>query len=162
MNMIYIIIVIAIVFMEYKIKNYIESNFELGEEKKILKGRITLTKYYNKGAFLNFLENKKEIIKTVSYVGLGFLLLLFAFMLPKKGNRLYKLGITLLLGGAISNVSDRLTKGHVVDYFTINCKKLKNVVFNLGDIAIFIGAILVFLSSVFTTVNQSGTNKTTE
>lgn len=160
--MIYILIVIGIVLMEYKIKNYIEANFEQGEEKKILNGKITVTKYYNKGAFLNLLENKKEIVKTVSLAGIGILLLLFAFALPKKGNRLYKLGFALLLGGGISNVSDRLMRGHVVDYFSINAKKIKNIVFNLADIAIFIGAILIFLSSLFTTVFQSGTDKTTE
>ena len=160
--MIYIIIVALIVFGEFKIKNYIEKNYECGEERKMLKGRITITKYYNNGAFLNFLENKKEIVKTVSCVGLGFLLLLFAFMLPKRGNKLYKLGLALLLGGAISNVSDRLTKGHVVDYFSINFKRLKNIVFNIGDFAIFIGAVLIFLSSALSTVFQSGSDKTTD
>ncbi len=160
--MIYIIIIGVIVLVEYKIKSYIEKNYEIGEEKEILKGRITITKYYNNGAFLNFLQDKKEILKIVSCAGLGFLILLFALMLPKKGNRLYKLGLSLLIGGAITNVSDRIKKGHVVDYFTINYKKLKNVVFNLGDFAIFIGSALIFLSSVLSTVFQSGSDKSAE
>ena len=41
--MIYILIVIGIVFGEYKIKNYIEEHFEQGEEKKIFKGKIKRT-----------------------------------------------------------------------------------------------------------------------
>lgn len=160
--MIYIAMIAGIVLMEYKIKNYIEKNYDIGEERKILKGKVTLTKYYNNGAFLNFLQNKKEIVKTISCVGLGFVLLLFAFALPRKGNKLYKLGLALLLGGAITNVSDRLTKGHVVDYFTINTKKLKNIIFNLGDIAIFAGSLLILLSSALSTIIQSGSNKPTE
>ena len=160
--MIYILVVAIIIVVEHQIKKYIETNYLLGEERKILKGKIILTKYYNKGAFLNFLENKKEIVKIVSCVGIGFLLLLFALALPKKGNRLYKLGLSLLLGGGISNVMDRLTKGYVVDYFTINYKRLKKIVFNIGDFAIFIGAFLIFLASTLATVFQSSSDKTTE
>lgn len=163
--MIYIIIIAVIVSGEFLIKNYIEAHYQKGEEKEILGGKITLHKYYNQGALLNFMENKKELVKTVSGVCLGLLLLLFAFLLPKKGSRLYKLGFALVLGGAISNVSDRFIRGHVVDYFSINCsrlKKLKNVVFNLADIAIFLGAFLIFLCSVFSSVFQSGSDKSAE
>lgn len=160
--MLYIILIIAFVLTEYCIKNYIDSNMKLNEKKDILGGRITLKKYYNKGAFLNFLENKKEIVKTVSGICLGFLLLLFAFTLPKKGNRLFKLGLSLTLGGAISNVSDRILRGHVIDYFSINCKKLKNIVFNLADIAIFLGSLLLLISLFFSAGGKSGTDKTAE
>ena len=147
-TMIYILIVIVFVIAEYNIKNYIEENIQFGEKKDILKGRITIRKYYNKGAFLNFMENKKEMVRSISSIFLGLLLLLFTIMLPKKGNKLFKLGLTLVLGGAISNVADRYLRGYVVDYFSINVKKLKNVIFNLADIAIFIGSILMLLSTV--------------
>lgn len=163
--MIYIMIITVIVSAEYLIKNYVEAKFEKGDSKEILNGKITIHKYYNEGAMLNFLENKKEIVKTVSLVCLGLLLLLFGYMLPKKGNRLYKLGISFVLGGAVSNVSDRYLRGHVVDYFSFNCKKLKklnNIIFNLADIAIFFGSFLMFLSSVLSVVFQSGSDKSAE
>jgi signal peptidase II len=145
--------------MEYDIKNYIEAKKTEGEEQEILNGRIIISKYHNKGAFLNFLENKKEIVKTVSCVFLGLLLLLFTIMLPKKGNKLFKLGLALLIGGAVSSVSDRLLRGYVVDYFSFNYKKLKNIIFNLADIAIFLGSLLIFVSSFFMTKVKSGSDK---
>lgn len=157
--MIYIFIIIAVVIMEYDIKNYIEAKKKEGEEQEILNGRIIISKYHNKGAFLNFLENKKEIVKTVSCVFLGLLLLLFTILLPKKGNKLFKLGLSLLIGGAISNVSDRLLRGYVVDYFSFNYKKLKNIIFNLADIAIFLGSLLIFISPFFMTKVKSGSDK---
>lgn len=162
--MTYILIITVIVISEYLIKSHIDKKYQKGDTKDILAGRITINKYYNDGAFLNFMEKKKEIVKTVSCVLLGLLLLLFASVLPRKGSRLYKLALSLILGGAISNVSDRVRCGHVIDYFSINCKykKLKNVVFNLADIAIFLGAFILFLLSVFFAVFQSSANKSAE
>lgn len=152
--MLYILVVAVVAIGEFYIKSYMEKNQQLGERKEILKGKVTIRKYYNQGAFLNFLENKKEIVKTISCVFLGLILLLFTIMLPKKGNKLFKLGLSLTLGGAISNVADRVFRGYVVDYFSINYKKLKNIIFNLADIAIMIGSLLMFLSSVFSTKNK--------
>ena len=160
--MIYILFVIVFVIVEYKIKDYIEENMQFGEKKDILKGKITISKHYNKGAFLNFLENKKEMVRSISSIFLGFLLLLFTITMPKKGNKLFKLGLTLMLGGAISNVADRYLRGYVVDYFSINYKKLKHVIFNLADVAIFLGSILVLISSAFFTTLKSGADKTAE
>lgn len=158
--MIYILIVIAIVAAEHFIKNYIEKNIKDGEERDIAGGRITVQKYHNKGAFLNFLDNKKEIVKAASSVCLGLLLLLFVTTLPRKGSRLYKLGLSLVLGGAASNVSDRFRRGYVVDYFSINYKKLKNIIFNIGDFAIFAGCFFLFLSEILMAVFKSGSDKT--
>lgn len=163
--MIYILIAITLAVVDLKIKDYIEKNKELGEEQKILKGKIIISKYYNKGIILNYFEDKKEMVKTISFFVLGLVLLLFTFMLPRKGNRLFKLGLSFVIGGAVSNVYDRMNRGYVVDYFSINCKKLKklsNIIFNLGDIFIFIGSILMLLSSFFPLKFKGCTNKTTE
>lgn len=157
--MIYLLIVIVFVIAEHKIKDYIEANREMGEKQEILKGNIIIQRYHNYGAMLNFMEKKKELVKTISGMCLGLTVLLFALALPKKGNGLYKLGLALALGGAISNVSDRFRRGYVVDYFTINCKKLKTVVFNLADMAIFLGSALILVASVISTVFKGGTDK---
>lgn len=160
--MLYLFIVITFVIAEHKIKDYMEHHRELGVKKEILGGRIILRKYHNEGAFLNFLDNKKELVRTISGIFLGLLVLLFSLALPKKGNKLYKLGLSLLLGGAISNVSDRFRRGYVVDYFTINCKKLKTIIFNLADMAIFLGSALVLLSSVISSIFDGGSDKALE
>lgn len=146
--MIYILIVIAIALTETIIKNYMEDNFELGERKEILNGKVILRKHYNRGMMLDFMEGKMDIIKKVSGVVLGILLIIFAILLPKRGNRILKLGLSFIIGGAISNVADRFNKGYVVDYFSFNTKfdKLRRIVFNLSDMFIFLGSILIAIS----------------
>ncbi len=160
--MLYIIIVLVIVIGEYKIKNYIEKHRELGEREEILKGHIIIRKHHNEGAFLNFMGEKKELLKTISCIFLGLVSLLFLILLPQKGKKLFKLGLAFALGGAISNVADRIMKGYVVDYFSFKCKKLKSVIFNLADMAIFLGSALMLLSSIFSSKGKCGIDKATE
>ena len=54
-----------------------------------------------------------------------------------------------LLGGAFSNAYDRLKRGYVVDYFSLNLKwePLRRVVFNISDFCILIGAMLVAIGT---------------
>ena len=70
----------------------------------------------------------------------GFL----AAILPQKGKNVQKFGIAVILGGAVSNLYDRMIRHYVVDYFSIQCGKLKKVVFNLGDIFVFLGSGILF------------------
>jgi signal peptidase II len=161
-TMLYIIIVFVIVIGEYKIKDYIEKHRELGEREEILGGNIILRKHHNEGAFLNFMGEKKELLKTISCVILGLVSLLFLILLPQKGKRLFKFGLAFALGGAISNVADRIQRGYVVDYFSFKWKKLKSIIFNLADMAIFFGSALMLLSALFSAKGKGSFYKPTE
>jgi signal peptidase II len=147
--MLYILIIAAIVLLEHKVKQKVEQKLQLGDRKEILQGKIILKKQYNRGMFLNFMEDKVEIVKKTSTILLGILLLIFTFLLPRQHNKLLKLGLSLCLGGAVSNVSDRMKRGYVVDYFSFNCKGLRSVVFNLGDMFIFLGSLIILITSGF-------------
>lgn len=154
--MIYILIALTLFVLDWNIKNYIEENFKIGDKKDILNGKITLKKQYNRGFSLNFLEHKAELVKKVSAIVFALLVLVFLLILPQKKKHLKKLGLSICLGGAASNVWDRLKRGYVIDYFSFNIKPLKKIIFNLGDIFIFIGSIIIFAISLFDSkVNDS-------
>jgi len=144
--MIYIFIVAAIFITELIVKKYIEENKEMHKKEEILQGKIIIERYHNKGAMLNFMENNVQAVKIITLTLLGILLLVFAVLLPKKGNYLLKLSLSLVLGGALSNVYDRLKRGYVVDYFSFSF--LKKIVFNISDICIFVGSALMALVSL--------------
>ena len=160
--MVYIVIVAIIVLSETMIKNYMEKNMRLDDKKEVLNGNVILRKSYNCGMFMNFMENKKEMVKYISTILVGSLLLLFICILPKKGNKIFKLGLSFALGGAISNVMDRLLRGYVVDYFSLRLKKIQNVVFNLADMFIFLGAIMIGIASLFSLESERSTDKSFE
>ena len=63
-------------------------------------------------------------------------------------------GYALVLAGGLSNLYDRLRRGYVVDYFSIQAGFLKKVVFNLGDLFIMAGAAVLTVKSLFE--NEAG------
>ena len=60
------------------------------------------------------------------------------------------LGLSLILGGALGNLWDRLSLGYVVDFIEFYYKDLYWPAFNIADSAITIGAILLILDTFLT------------
>lgn len=145
--MIFLILAVAIFITDYFIKDYIEKNKKLKEEETILNGKIIITKYHNKGAILNFLENKKEAVVSISGILFGLILMFFVILLPQRRKEVLKFAMACILGGAASNLYDRVKRGYVVDYFSFSF--LKKVIFNISDLFIFLGCFLVLAISVF-------------
>lgn len=145
--MIFISIIIAIAAAEAVIKQVREQNGVSGEKKPFLKGKLYLTKYHNYGAFLNLGQKRPEFVKGLS-AGLCLICtIVFVFSMGTKGKTLLKTGLSILLGGAYSNTYDRLVRGYVVDYFGFQVKneRLGNIVFNISDFCIMIGAFISVL-----------------
>ncbi len=148
--MFYLLFVIFFVMLEYGLKTYAEKKLGDGQTFSILKGKIRLCRYHNEGAFLNLMESRKKVLLLISLILTGMITLLFLLTLFHRGNRLLKLGLSLLLGGAFSNTYDRLKKKYVVDYFSFNSPfpALNRMVFNLSDFAILIGSLLMVATSL--------------
>lgn len=113
-------------------------------------GHLVAVRYLeNRGAMLNFGDSHSLVVRLIS-IGLTVVLtLVYILTLGHAGKNLLKAGLSLLLGGAFSNTYDRLKDGYVTDYlsFRFGPKALRNIVFNIGDFAIMIGALLVVLGS---------------
>lgn len=146
--MIYVIIIIALCGADLFIKHNIEKNGDLLDDKPIFKGFLRQRKYHNEGAMLNLLQTKKKLVAAISTTFTVLMTIVFIITLSTSGKKMLKTGLALLLGGAYSNNYDRLKRHYVVDYvsFPVKWQKLRNVVFNIGDFGIIIGALLLVLS----------------
>ncbi|MEG1956145.1 MAG: signal peptidase II [Lachnospiraceae bacterium] len=148
--MIFLGIAIGICLIDLLAKTYVERNFSELEHKEVCNERLILTKVHNKGMMMNFLDQYPKVVEgSAGIVGI-FLSGYFLVLLGKSGNCFRKLGIACMVGGAWSNIYDRFTRKYVVDYicFKTRWKKLNNIVFNIGDLFIFLGCILTMISSV--------------
>lgn len=103
-------------------------------------GKIWLYRNHNAGFPFGFLEKYGELVRTVPLVIISGLSGIFCYLVQKKEHMTQKVGLAILLGGALSNLYDRYVRRYVVDYFSIQCGWLKKVVFNLGDIFVLIGS----------------------
>lgn len=104
--------------------------------------------YHNTGAMLNFGAGK-SFVKVLSFVFTAAVTVYFIITLGHKGKNLLKAGLALVLGGAYSNMYDRMRKDYVVDYISFRCrwKRFSNIVFNIGDFAIMEGALLAVIAT---------------
>ncbi|MCR5282007.1 MAG: signal peptidase II [Lachnospiraceae bacterium] len=129
--------------LDDRIKQHME--MQLPEEgiRPLAGGWLHLRKYHNKGAMLDLGSKKSGIVRAVSLCLTLLGLVLFVCAQRRAGRYLQKLGLSLLLGGAISNTKDRLLRGYVVDYLVLGRGKNKpgRVVYNLSDFAIMFGAV---------------------
>jgi len=131
------------------IKQYVEDNFRFSDKQDILGGKSEMRKVHNYGFAMNLLDKKPNIVKIGSIIA-GVLLLFYQFgLFLKKGRLMEKLGCAIALGGAFSNMYDRIVRGYVVDYigFKAKWKKLNQLTFNLGDFCIFLGAFIMLIFS---------------
>jgi signal peptidase II len=117
---------------------------------EVQKGRLRFRRHHNRGALLNLGQKYPQEVKGIS-IGATFLTFLaLLFTSGKRGRVLEKTGLSFLLGGAMSNTYDRVTKGYVMDYASLDVKpqKIRNLVFNLSDVFIGVGLLFVVISNL--------------
>ena len=148
--MVYMLLPVILFAIDYFAKEYIEKNFKEHQTKDICNDKIQLKKVYNEGAMLNTLDHKPEFVAGLSTGITAMLIIGYIGLLAKEGYHLVKIALGLVIGGGVSNVYDRLKRKKVVDYFSFKVKneKLRNTVFNLADIFVFIGGAIFIIYSL--------------
>lgn len=114
--------------------------------KPILNNNILLKLNYNEGAFLGLLKNNKGFLLIINIVSLFILIGLGITYAIIKSDYIIKIGLALLTGGALSNIFDRIQRGKVVDYFAFKWKP--NLIFNLADMFVFLGCLLIVIGDI--------------
>jgi len=132
-----------ILIIDQIIKIIINSFMSLHQEITLIKNFFSLYYVRNTGAAFSLLENNTTflIIITVIYI-------ILINKLIKKETEFSKLTITslgLILGGIFGNFIDRIIRRGVIDYLAFTIFKYDFPIFNLADIAIVIGLILLLI-----------------
>lgn len=140
----------GIFMLDLILKNYVEKHLKEGEEKPFCKGRLLIRKYHNRGAFLDVGAGRRGAVALLSLILTLFMTVVFLTTFSFRGNSTLRAGLALLLGGAYSNTYDRLTRRYVVDYvsFPVKNKRFRQIVFNISDFCIMIGALLMALGEM--------------
>ncbi|VEE61070.1 Lipoprotein signal peptidase [Shewanella putrefaciens] len=154
--------VVVLVFLADQLsKQWVLANFDLFESVKLLPF-FNFTYVRNYGAAFSFLSEAGGWQRWLfTLVAVGFCTLLTVW-LRKQSASLWKLNLayTLVIGGALGNLIDRLMHGFVVDFIDFYWGKSHYPAFNIADSAIFIGAVLIIWDSFFN--SKSEQDKTEE
>ena len=139
--MVYIILAAFIFGLDIFMKNRIEAKKE-DEFPVELDNGICLEKHHNSGFLMNKLDDRPDLVRLVSALTMIPLIFWSIWLFIKKAGGLGKTGAAFLVGGAASNVYDRLFRGYVVDYLRLPIKKIRHIIFNIADFFIFLGTVL--------------------
>ncbi len=149
--MIYAALIGLLAAVDLYFKNLIEKQ-EPGSFPRPLvhtKEKIMLHHNHNAGFPFGFLQKHGAVVRTVPLVIVSGLTGVLCYLIPKEGKTLQKVSLAMVIGGALSNLYDRLVRRYVVDYFSFQLGSLKKVVFNLGDIFVFLGSGILMALEMF-------------
>ena len=111
---------------------------------------LALSKVYNTGAAFSFLSNaggwQRWFFVGITLFVTVVIVLWLARLSPSQ--RRTGLALSLILGGAIGNLIDRLVYGHVIDFIDLYYGHWHWPTFNVADSAITVGAVLLVLDSL--------------
>jgi signal peptidase II len=154
----WLLLSVVIILLDQLTKILVQRNVRFGERINVIPNFFDLTLAYNKGAAFSFLANEGGWQRWF-FIGIGVIASgVIVWMLARHGGqRLFALALSLILGGAIGNVIDRIWQGQVTDFLLVYVGKYFWPAFNVADSAICIGAICLILDEILR-VRRSGKN----
>ena len=140
-----VVVIPTIIILDQITKSMIWNRYGPGGdaiEAEYLGGLLTLHFVRNTGAAFGLFQGQTGILTVAIFVAIGFLVAFF--IKNARESALIALALSLLVGGAVGNLIDRVQHGYVIDWI-----KLPNwPSFNVADSSITVGVILLFVTII--------------
>ena len=149
---VYLLIALVVVLLDRWTKHAVAQRIALYSHIQIIPGFFRLTHTENTGAAFSLFADSPAPWKTALLIALSAIALVVVSVLLWKNHHAHiatGVGLSLIMGGALGNLWDRLARGRVVDFLLFYYKRYQWPVFNLADSAIVVGAGLLVLEILF-------------
>lgn len=143
---IFIIGAAVIVILDQITKAAIVQRFSLHESYPVIDGFFNLVYVMNRGAAFGFLANMSETFRYIFFTGITVAvigLIIYYIVKSESQSMLLIISLTLIFGGAVGNLIDRVRFGAVVDFLDVYIRTAHWPAFNVADSAITVGAVLM-------------------
>ena len=145
------IIIALSIFLDQISKILIRNNVEQYSDIKLIGEYFILTNVENSGAFLGMGSGFSPIMKSVFLIILPIIVLISIIVYVYRDKEIDKvslIGFSIIIGGGIGNIFDRIIYGSVTDFLFIDLGGIfKTGIFNIADLAVTTGMILILLMS---------------
>ncbi|HVR23761.1 MAG TPA: signal peptidase II [Candidatus Polarisedimenticolia bacterium] len=158
-RVVYLLIVVVIVVLDRWTKHLVTLRIRPYATIQVIPGFFRLTHTENTGAAFSLFADSTAPWKTGLLIGFSVIALIVVSALLWKNHHAHiatGVGLSLIMGGALGNLWDRLARGRVVDFLLVYVKQYQWPVFNLADSAIVLGAGLLIVEILF--VKSRGEN----
>jgi signal peptidase II len=144
----YVWIALGVIVLDQVVKAAVRPRLNLFDSIDVIPGFFSLTRVHNTGAafgLLNALDIpfKSAVMALVQTTALVGLAIYAATLAP--GQRLTRVGLSFVIGGALGNLIDRVSAGYVLDFFDFYWRGWHFWAFNIADASITIGVALMIL-----------------
>jgi len=146
-----VVTILSVLGVDQLSKQVVRQVLPLHETVNVIPGLLDLTHVQNSGAAFGLLNAAEFPYKPAVMIGIAAIALVaIAAYGAQLGfhERMARIGLSLILGGAFGNLIDRALVGHVVDFVDVYWGTSHFWAFNVADAAITIGAILVLLDMI--------------
>ncbi|MEE9322116.1 MAG: signal peptidase II [Granulosicoccus sp.] len=154
-----IVVLIACVSCDQATKSIASSVLANTDTLSFLGDTVRFQLAHNQGAFLGMGSSLPETWRKALFLVAagGMLLGLLAYLVFSRAiSRLETVALSLVLAGGISNLTDRVVNdGYVVDFLNIGLGAIRTGIFNVADIAISAGALLILMRALLEKNGQS-------
>ena len=150
----------AVIAADQLTKALIRATLAPFESRTIIPGLLDFIHVQNAGVAFGILNDYQmnhqlKAVLTTALAGLALLGIGFYARHVHRHERMARAGLSLILGGAIGNLIDRLRMSYVLDYVDVYWRGWHFWAFNVADASITIGAVLVFLDLLLVTRHAS-------
>ena len=144
----YLVLVILTLLLDRWTKSVIHSNFGLNQSVSVIDGLFDITYVRNTGVafgiFNSFSSPSKSLMLSMFTLTAAAIVVVYSLRSPPR-NRLLQGALSLILGGALGNLYDRINYGYVIDFLEIYFRSYHWPAFNVADSAISAGVVLLAL-----------------
>lgn len=130
-----------LMFIDQLIKYFVIHNLELYKSIKLIPNFFYITFVKNDGAAFSILRGNRWLLIAIGIIALIFMIKLI--IMDKKITKLDVVSYSLVIGGILGNLVDRVLYGSVIDYLDFYLFGYNAPVFNFADSCIVIGAIII-------------------
>ena len=137
------IISIIVFIVDNLSKSIVSTYFKLNQSIEIIKDFFYIRYINNTGASFGILEDNRLLLIVISIIAF---IILIRYMYSFRYNKFNMCAFGFLLGGVLGNLSDRVIFGYVRDFFDFIIFNYDFPVFNIADIFIVLGVIMLIIS----------------
>ena len=145
-NAVYLLFIIFFLFLDQISKTLVALHLQLYESKVVIPGFFNLTHVRNKGAIFGFFSHLDGfwIYALLTVASLAALVLVaYYFIKTPSSETFLKFSLSLILAGALGNLTDRIFRGSVIDFLDFYVKDWHWPVYNVADSCVTVGAVLL-------------------
>jgi signal peptidase II len=154
----HILIAASVLLLDRITKAVVASNVPLHESITVIPGFFRITHVLNRGAAFGLFSDSPSQYKIGFLIAFSVVALLVVSTLLWKHTHVMNstaFALSLIMGGALGNLWDRLFSGHVVDFLEFYLGSYIWPDFNIADSAIVIGALILMAEIIFAPKTQS-------